>query len=207
MFWNLKFEQWIPVIFLQLYLQIIQDLLTIYPWGNSGLDLSTWSQYFSHWSLQHLLLPKLRKPNFISGKPVYYPENVMEVLEALNVESNHKHSGHVWLLNPWHSTSRHKTRENQDIHTMGPTQDHIEKRHSCHGGKLVYYPENVVEVLEVRGGSDETETAEALEVAGVLGASQFCIAGEKAAEVLEVDQFYIAGDADTGSKQFKPEDI
>jgi hypothetical protein len=40
-----------------------------------------------------------------------------------------------------------------------------------------------------------------------LEVSQFCIAGEKVAEVLKVDQFYIAGDADTESKQFKPEDI
>jgi hypothetical protein len=46
-----------------------------------------------------------------------------------------------------------------------------------------------------------------LEVVEVLEVSQFYIAGEKAAEVLEVDQFYIAGDADTESKQFKPEDI
>jgi hypothetical protein len=44
-------------------------------------------------------------------------------------------------------------------------------------------------------------------VAEALEVSQFCIAGEKAVEVLEVNQLYIAGDADTESKQFKPEDI
>ncbi|KAJ7887335.1 hypothetical protein B0H14DRAFT_2562938 [Mycena olivaceomarginata] len=52
------------------------------------------------------------------GKPVYYPENVTEVLEVLNVESSHKHSGHVWPLNPWHCTSWCKTTEKRDIHTM-----------------------------------------------------------------------------------------
>ncbi|KAJ7793248.1 hypothetical protein B0H14DRAFT_2623072 [Mycena olivaceomarginata] len=106
-----------------------------------------------------------------------------------------------------------------------PAQDHREKRHPHHEGKPVYYPENVVEVLEIEfycdrgeGGTmrlvdrhmataEALEVVEVLEVAEVLVVSQFYIAGEKAAEVLEVDQFYIAGDADTESKQFKPEDI
>ncbi|KAJ7325742.1 hypothetical protein DFH08DRAFT_816821 [Mycena albidolilacea] len=159
------------------------------------------------------------------GNPVYYPENVTEVLEVLNVESNHKHSGHVWLLNPWHFTSRRKTTENQDIHTMGLTQDHREKRHPHHEGKPVYYPENVVEVLEVaaqiefycdrgEGGSDETgrqahgcgkQHLNMRDSRGFGGSGG--VGGEKAMGVLEVDQFYIAGDADTESKQLKLEDI
>ncbi|KAJ7318781.1 hypothetical protein DFH08DRAFT_819669 [Mycena albidolilacea] len=51
-------------------------------------------------------------------KPVYYPEKVTEVLEVLNVESNHKHSRHVWPLSPWHSTNWCKTTKKRDIHTM-----------------------------------------------------------------------------------------
>ncbi|KAJ7691105.1 hypothetical protein B0H14DRAFT_2652154 [Mycena olivaceomarginata] len=84
-----------------------------------------------------------------------------------------------------------------------PVQDHREKRHPHHEGKLVYYPENIVEVLEAHGsGKQHLNMRDSRGVGGSGG-----VGGEKAAEVLEVDQFYIAGDADTESKQFKPEDI
>ncbi|KAJ7330346.1 hypothetical protein DFH08DRAFT_815263 [Mycena albidolilacea] len=105
-----------------------------------------------------------------------------------------------------------------------PAQDHREKRHPHHEGKPVYYPENVVEVLEIatprpmymkvaaqiefycdRGTRAEKQHLNMRDSRGVGGSGG--VGGKKAAEVLEVDQFYIAGDADTESKQFKPEDI
>ncbi|KAJ7794322.1 hypothetical protein B0H14DRAFT_2621961 [Mycena olivaceomarginata] len=94
-----------------------------------------------------------------------------------------------------------------------PAQDHREKRHPHHEGKPVYYPENVVEVLEIefycdRAGKQHLNMRDSRGVGGSggVGGSRG-VGGEKVAEVLEVDQFYIAGDADTESKQFKPEDI
>ncbi|KAJ7857823.1 hypothetical protein B0H14DRAFT_2578184 [Mycena olivaceomarginata] len=122
-----------------------------------------------------------------------------------------------------------------------PAQDHREKRHPHHEGKLVYYPENVVEVLEIefygdrgeggtmrlvdrhmatevqkdtvqlfgtRAGKQHLNMRDSRGVGGSGGVGDSRgVGGEKAAEVLEVDQSYIAGDADTESKQFKPEDI
>ncbi|KAJ7844115.1 hypothetical protein B0H14DRAFT_2585366 [Mycena olivaceomarginata] len=83
-----------------------------------------------------------------------------------------------------------------------PVQDHREKRHPHHEGKPVYYPENVVEVLETGTWLNSRGVGGSGGIGGSGG-----VGGEKAVEVLEVDQFYIAGDADTESKQFKPEDI
>ncbi|KAJ7344072.1 hypothetical protein DFH08DRAFT_810603 [Mycena albidolilacea] len=132
-----------------------------------------------------------------------------------------------------------------------PAQDHREKRHPHHEGKPVYYPENVVEVLElwassmVSGRSTDSNSQADVHEEGEGGMIRLVdrhmatevqkdtvqlfstraekqhlnmrdsrgvggsggVGGKKAAEVLEVDQFYIAGDADTESKQFKPEDI
>ncbi|KAJ7794114.1 hypothetical protein B0H14DRAFT_2622174 [Mycena olivaceomarginata] len=106
-----------------------------------------------------------------------------------------------------------------------PVQDHREKRHPHHEGKPVYYPENVVEVfgdqliatprpmyMKVaaqiefycdRAGKQHLNMRDSRGVGGSggVGGSRG-VGGEKAAEVLEVDQFYIAGDADTESKQF-----
>ncbi|KAJ7857315.1 hypothetical protein B0H14DRAFT_2578453 [Mycena olivaceomarginata] len=122
-----------------------------------------------------------------------------------------------------------------------PAQDHREKRHPDHEGKPVYYPENVIEVLEIEFYCDRGEGGtmrlvdrdmatevqkDTVQLFGTRAGKQYLnmrdsrgvggsggvggsrgVGGEKAAEVLEVDQFYIAGDADTESKQFKPEDI
>ncbi|KAJ7349837.1 hypothetical protein DFH08DRAFT_807176 [Mycena albidolilacea] len=99
-------------------------------------------------------------------------------------------------------------------------QDHREKRHPHHEGKPVYYPENVVEVLETEVQKDTVQLfgtqagkqhlnmrdSRGVGGSGGVGGSRG-VGGEKAVEVLEVDQFYIAGDADTESKQFKLEDI
>ncbi|KAJ7340833.1 hypothetical protein DFH08DRAFT_812010 [Mycena albidolilacea] len=115
-----------------------------------------------------------------------------------------------------------------------PVKDHREPRHPHHGVKSVYNPENVVEVLEVSNvGSNQLQASCTQRKETSTPLSRKCsrgsdetgrqahgsgkqhlnmrdsrgVGGEKVAEVLEVDHFYIAGDADTESKQFKLEDI
>ncbi|KAJ7323672.1 hypothetical protein DFH08DRAFT_817708 [Mycena albidolilacea] len=177
---------------------------------------------------------------------------VTEVLEVLNVESNHKHSGHVWLLNPWHFTNRRKTTKNQDIHTTGNVVEVLEvsnvgsnqlqasctQKRDIHAMRVSRYTTRGVgdqpiathKLMYMKGaaqikfycdrgdgGSDETgrqahgctqagkQHLNLRDSRGVGGSGG--VGGEKAAEMLEVDQFHIAGEADTESKQFKPEDI
>ncbi|KAJ7826176.1 hypothetical protein B0H14DRAFT_2595952 [Mycena olivaceomarginata] len=165
------------------------------------------SGYSTHSIPQAGARPQRTETSTPWGQASIIPRECDGGVEVLNVESNHKHSGHVWPLNPWHL---HK-----------PAQDHREKRHPHHEGKPVYYPENVVEVLGDRHMATEVQK-DTVQLFGTRAGKQHLnmrdsrgvggsggvggsrgVGGEKAAEVLEVDQFYIAGDADTESKQFK----
>ncbi|KAJ7763501.1 hypothetical protein B0H14DRAFT_2633739 [Mycena olivaceomarginata] len=123
----------------------------------------------------------------------------------------------------WQSQAFQTCLATQPMALHKPAQDHREKRHPHHEVKPVYYPENVVEVLEIEFYCDRGEGGMIRPVdrhiaypswkkhlnmrdsRGVGGSGG--VGGEKVAEVLEVDQFYIAGDADTESKHFKLEDI
>ncbi|KAJ7678756.1 hypothetical protein B0H14DRAFT_2655737 [Mycena olivaceomarginata] len=112
-----------------------------------------------------------------------------------------------------------------------PVQDHREKRHPHHevevlemkvAAQIEFYcnrgeggmmrpvdrhmatevQKDTVQLFGTRAGKQHLNMRNSRGVGGSGG-----VGGEKVAEVLEVDQFYIAGDADTESKQFKPEDI
>ncbi|KAJ7804687.1 hypothetical protein B0H14DRAFT_2612110 [Mycena olivaceomarginata] len=101
-----------------------------------------------------------------------------------------------------------------------PAQDHREKRHPHHeegeGGTIrlvdrhmaTEVQKDTVQLFGTRAGKQHLNMRDSRGIGGSgdVGGSRG-VGGEKAAEVLEVDQFYIASDADTESKQFKPEDI